>query len=277
MKPETASAISIIVNIILTGFKLLVGSLTMSMTLIADGLHSGLDILSSGITYLSIKQSNKPADKDHPYGHEKFESLAAFTIVILLALSAFFILTEAIESLITGEILTEMTVYGLIVVFLSGVINFGLMKLKNSVGQKYNSNALIADGKHSKADSLSSFGVLIGLAFIYYYPVTDSLVAIIVSIFIFYESYKLGSEVISPLVDESDYKLKRDIEAFLKDNNLNYSKVKTRKSGGKSFAEVYINPNPKKRVKSILEKTEILKKELEDNRAELKKIVFIIN
>ena len=277
MRPKTISIISIITNIALTGFKLLIGSLTMSMTLIADGLHSGLDILSSVITYLSIKQSEKPADKEHPYGHEKFESLAAFTIVILLALSAFFILTEALESLLLGEILTEMTIYGVLVVFFSGLINIPLMKLKTLTGEKHSSNALIADGKHSKADSLSSFGILIGLVFIYFYPIMDSLIAIIVSVFIFYESYKLGLETISPLVDGSDYKLKKEIESFLKERELGYLKVKTRKSAGKSFAEIHINPDPNDKVKKVLNKTEDLKKELKNKKENLKEIIFIIN
>ena len=277
MRPKTISIISIITNIALTGFKLLIGSLTMSMTLIADGLHSGLDILSSGITYLSIKQSEKPADKEHPYGHEKFESLAAFTIVILLALSAFFILTEALESLLLGEALTEMTIYGVLVVFFSGAINIALMRLKISTGEKYGSNALVADGKHSKADSLSSFGILIGLIFIYFYPVMDSVIAMIVSLFIFYESYKLGVETISPLVDSSDYKLEKELKVFLKERDIRYSKIKTRKAAGKSFAEVYIQPDPEDKIKTILNKTERLKTELQNKKGNLKEIVFIIN
>ena len=277
MKSRNASAISIVTNIVLTGLKLLVGSLTMSMTLIADGLHSGLDILSSVITYLSIKESHKPADEDHPYGHEKFESLASFSIVIILSLSAFLILIESLESLISGETLTEMNIYGLLVVFASGIINFFLMKLKINVGEKNSSAALIADGKHSKADSLSSFGLILGLVLIYYYPVADSVIAILVSGFIFFESYKLGVESISPLVDGTDYKLKKELKAFLKDENIKYSKIKTRKSAGKSFAEIHIKPDPNDKVKKVLNKTEDLKKELKNKKENLKEIIFIIN
>ncbi len=277
MKPEKTSQLSIVVNIVLTGLKLFVGSLTASMTLIADGLHSGLDILSSGITYLSIKQSNKPADKDHPYGHEKFESLAAFTIVIFLSLSAFLILTEAIESLIKGEALAQIGISAFLVVLFSAVMNVIIAKLKVSVGKKHSSKALIADGGHSHADAISSFGILAGLFLIHYYPIADSIIAILVSFFIFYQSYKLGIENIAPLVDESDPEMKKKIKDYLDQNEISFSAIKTRKSGASSFAEIHINPDPEKNMRLISKKNKEIKNSLEEKFPRLKRVIIVIS
>ena len=96
MNPQAVSIISTFVNFGLGISKLIFGFLTGSVALIADGVHSGLDVISSFITFLGLKAARKPVDEKHPYGHWKAESLAGFLIALLLAVSGFWILYEAV-------------------------------------------------------------------------------------------------------------------------------------------------------------------------------------
>jgi cation diffusion facilitator family transporter len=119
---ESVSLVSVGVNLILVLLKVGVGLIVKSTGLIADGIHSGLDIVSSGITYLGIKIAKRPADRKHPYGHYRFETIAGFVVTFLLLFSAIWIIKEGIESIINQKE-TYIGVAALFVAGLSIVVN----------------------------------------------------------------------------------------------------------------------------------------------------------
>ncbi|HDH99133.1 MAG TPA: cation transporter, partial [bacterium] len=203
MTKERVSLISVCVNIALAAGKLGVGLFVNSIALIADGLHSSLDIFSSFVTFLGIKISKRPVDERHPYGFYRVESLAGLFVALLLFTSAVWIIWEGINSFLSPEpVYFSSWAIGLMV--LSIVLNELMARLKFRYGRKYESLSLVADAEHSRADVLSSLGVLIGLFLVRYYAFADAVVAILIGLYIVWESFKVGREITDSLLDVSN-------------------------------------------------------------------------
>ncbi len=100
---KRVALVSVFAAIFLTGFKLVIGILTGSLGIISEALHSGLDLVAAVITYFSVRLSDKPADKDHNYGHGKIENFSAFIETILLLITCVWIIYEAVERLVSGQ------------------------------------------------------------------------------------------------------------------------------------------------------------------------------
>ncbi|GAJ21786.1 unnamed protein product, partial [marine sediment metagenome] len=162
MKKETVSIISIISNFILGILKIALGAFSKSSALMAEGLHSGIDVVSSSITFLGIKVAKKKPTKIHPYGWARAEVLAGFVVILFLAIAGLGIIWDAVKEIAAGESEVEVSFLALWVMFISVITNEVLARLKIKIGQKEESLALIADGKHSRVDVLSSGGVLVG-------------------------------------------------------------------------------------------------------------------
>ncbi len=258
MNKEKVSLISSLVNLVLAVFKVLAGVWFKSSALVADGIHSGLDIFSSFITYLGIYLSKKPADKEHPYGYFRYETIAGFAVTFLLLVSSFGIIYEGVVSLIKNQS-REMGISVLVIAAVSVIVNEIMARLKFKVGERENNLALIADAKHSRADSLSSVGVLIGVFFSFWFSLADALTAILVGFYILYETWSLGREVTDNLLDISNPALEEKIKKICRQEEINLIEIKTRKIGTQNFAELKIGLN----VNWRLEKAEEVIKSLE--------------
>ena len=274
--PKLISLISTLINLILAALKLFFGFFAHSIALMADGLHSSLDVISSFVTFLGIRKAQKPADKEHPYGHERYEGLASFVVVLLLFITAGWILYEAVVAVINREALAQFTLWGMIIVAVSVVINEVLARLKFYIGNKFSSLALVADAEHSRADVVSSLAVLVGLFLVQYYPLADSILAILVSLYIFYAAYKLSRETIDSLVDNANPIVEKKIKDFLNQRNISFSEVKTRKIGSSNFAEIFLLFEEDKRLDEVTFITESLEKELLKEIEELKQVSLIV-
>ena len=165
MSPQSVSIISTLVNFFLGAAKLFFGLLTGSLALAADGIHSGMDVFSSLITFWGIKVSQKPVDEKHPYGHWRAESLAGFLVTIILFISGAWILFEAIKRFL-GEKPILFSKEAILVIVISIILTELMAQLKFVYGRKYQSLSLVADAEHSRADVFSSIGVLVGLILI---------------------------------------------------------------------------------------------------------------
>ncbi|MFW6282853.1 MAG: cation diffusion facilitator family transporter, partial [Minisyncoccales bacterium] len=174
MSTKLLSIIGTLTNLLLGLVKLGVGYTVRSMALIADGIHSGMDVISSFVTFLGIRAAEKPVDEKHPYGYYRAESIAGFFVTLLLTLSGIWIIYEAISSILNpGD--STLGIVAIIVAVFSVVINEILSKMEFHFGQKYQSLALVADAEHNRADALSSIGVLVGLVLANYYALADEL------------------------------------------------------------------------------------------------------
>jgi len=245
MNPKKISLISVAVNIVLVVIKLAIGLFSNSVALIAESVHSGLDVASSVVTFLGIKAAEKPADEEHPYGHERYESVSGFLVVLLLFVSGCWILYEAVPALLEGHPSAHFNIWGIVIMSVSVIANEVMSRVKYYFGHKFSSISLIADGKHSRADVLASVGVLIALIVIKVYPLADSLIAVFVALYIFYETYQLVKETIDSILDTANPELEEKIKQIMVRNNLKFTSLRTRKVGGTNMVEMTLIFDPK--------------------------------
>jgi len=273
MSSKNLALISVLVNFVLAVGKFLVGILIASVSLIAEGIHSALDVFSSAIAYLGIAQLEKGEDKKYPYGRYRFESIAAFFIVIFLAGSALWILWEAYQSFFNPETV-EFSTIGIIVMVASIVFNEIMARFKFKIGGEESSLALVADAEHDRADVISSIGVLIGLFIIPYFAYADAIIAALVGVYIIYESIELARETIDSLVDIADPEIEKKIKSIAKKTDIAIEDIKTRKIGAFSFAEVEIDLPANIRLKQATQITKDLENSLLENIENLKHVLI---
>lgn len=192
---------TILINGLLVVLKLIVGLISRSSVLVADAFHSLTDILSTAFVYFGITISNKPADEDHPYGHEKAELIVSKIIALILFGTGIGIIINAING-IQNEVLSNPSVYGLAVVIFSIFANEFMYYYSVRVGKKIGSNSLIADGWHHRSDSFSSIAALVGVVgSMLGYSIIDPIAAIIVAIIIMKAGAKIYWQSIKELMD----------------------------------------------------------------------------
>lgn len=211
-----ASKVSTLSNLFLTIFKGVAGLAVGSTALIADAIHSLVDVLGSILVWLGIKISEKPADETHPYGHFKAESLAEMAVGIIIILSSILIIHEAVNELLSFSS-PSFEYYALFVALFSALLNEVLARYKISVGKKAKSTALIAEGKHSRVDVLASFSVFLGFIFVKVgYWWADGVVAIAISVIILQIGFKIIKNSIDVLMDRVDEELDLQISEIVR-------------------------------------------------------------
>lgn len=238
LNPKAVSILSTVINIFLSAGKIPAGVFGGSVALVASGIDSTMDIISSIITYIGLKVSEKPADSKHPYGHYKYEAIASYTIVMILLVSALWIIYESVSQIFRGGSEDTYSKVALVVIIASIIITELLARLKFYIGNKNSSLSLVADAQHSRADVLSQVAVLAGLFLSRYFVYADSIIAVGVGLYIIYSAIELAKESIESLVDVADEKLEEDIGKWAKENNYQFENIKTRKIGSQTFAEI---------------------------------------
>lgn len=230
MKEKTA-VISIFVNVVLAGGKITVGVLSNSASIMAEGIHSFMDVFSSAVGYIGIRISQKPEDKKHPYGHYKFEVLSGAIITVILLATGLGIIYEAYQGFLAPEkVSLSYLAFG--VMLFSAVVNEIMARVKIYYGKKENSISLLSDGFHSRIDVYISTAVLAGLFLVKYWSYADSLLALLIGLYIIRESFALGKEAVDSLLDVS---AGTDIEEKIKEiaaaDKIEVSSLKTQKKG----------------------------------------------
>jgi cation diffusion facilitator family transporter len=251
MKSHNVSLISVLTNIGLSASQITAGIAFSSASLVADGIHSGMDILSSFVAYLGTKIATKKKDESHPYGYYKSENLAGLVVTFLLFISGLVIIYEAYQVFIGDGPKVEVGPIAIIVAVLAVIFTEGLARFKFYFGEKNRSLALIADAEHSRADALSSVGVLVGLFASNYFPLADGFIAAGIGVYILYEAYKLGKEVTDSLLDVANKKMEEKIESIADSQDIDISKMRTRKIGSYNSAEIKIKLAPKLKVEEV--------------------------
>ena len=194
----------LVANLAVTVMKIVVGSLTNSSSVLADGFHSLSDSASNIVGIVGISIAARPKDKTHPYGHTKFEMLSSLFIGMMMVFIALKIVAEAILQIKNPESL-NMTTISFVILIITLIINIIVTKYEYSVGKKVNSYILVSDSLHTKSDVYVSLGVLITLICIKLgFPVIiDKLVSFVVGIFILHGAYEIFKSTISILVDSA--------------------------------------------------------------------------
>ena len=237
---EKVAAISILANVILAGGKLIAGFLSGSSAVFAEGLHSAMDILSSTISFVGIKIAKKPVDKKHPYGHYKFEVLAGLTITIILFLTGLFIMFDSVREF-KNPSSVSISYFALGIMLASALINEIMARFKIHYGKKENSVSLLSDGVHSRVDVYTSLVVLAGLFLTKYWFYIDSVLALLIGLYIIKESFSLGKEAVDSLLDVSaSEEIEEKIKLIVKKQNIEMDSLKTQKKGSVITANLEI-------------------------------------
>jgi len=242
----TVSWISIVINIFLSAFKLIAGIVGNSSAMIADAVHTISDAATTGIVMIGIKLSNRASDKDHQYGHERFECVAAILLSIVLFLVGIGIGNQGLQKVLHVDTET-IAVPGMIALFAaiaSILVKEAMYWYTWIVAKKIKSTALMADAWHHRSDGLSSIGSLIGIGgAMLGLPILDPLAALVICFFILKVSYDIFTEAIGKMTDKAtDEKTTLTIRtiAFSQDGVIDVDKLKTRVFGDKIYIDVEI-------------------------------------
>jgi len=259
---EKIAGLSVFVNLILAIGKILVGFLASSASVLAEGIHSGMDVLSSGISLIGIKIAKKPIDKKHPYGHYKFEVLSGLIITIILFITGAVIIYKAYQGFLSPSEL-KLGYLAVGVMLFSAIINEIMARIKIHFGKKENSVSLLSDGVHSRVDVYTSIAVLIGLILTNYWIYADSLLALLIGLYIIKKSFSLGKEATDSLLDVSAGKEVEDkIKQLVKEENIELNNLKTQKKGSAITANLKIKLPSKLKVEEATKISENLRKKL---------------
>jgi cation diffusion facilitator family transporter len=262
---KRVALVSVFAAVFLTGFKLVIGVLTGSLGILSEALHSGLDLVAAIITYFSVRISDKPADRNHNYGHGKIENFSAFIETILLLITCAWIIYEAVERLVSGRTHIEVNLWSYIVVISSIIIDVGRSRALYKVARKHNSQALEADALHFSTDIWSSAVVLLGLIcanFGFFFA--DSVAALVVAIIVLFVSYKLGKKAVDVLLDTAPMDTMNLVQNVLitYPEIKHFHSLKIRTSGADTFIKFNIHVDPDSSLRQVHELCDKIEKEL---------------
>lgn len=240
------SMVSIIGNTVLSLLKMLAGILAHSGAMISDAVHSASDVFSSVIVIIGVKISAKDSDKEHPYGHERFECVAAILLAGILLVTALFIGHTALEH-ITGGSSKSLAIPGLsalLAAVLSIVVKEAMYWYTRFYAKWLDSGALMADAWHHRSDALSSVGALIGIAGARMgYPVLDPIASLVICVFILKAACDVFQDAIRKMVDHAcDEKMERALLccAAAQSGVMGVDEIHTRIFGNKIYADIEI-------------------------------------
>lgn len=213
------SVVTIIINALLSVFKLLAGIFGNSYALISDAIHSASDVFSTIIVIIGVKISAKKADKNHPFGHERYECVAAILLAVVLFATGAGIGYSGINNIVTGEYnnFAVPGVIALVAAAVSIVTKEAMFWYTYVAAKKVNSSALKADAWHHRSDALSSIGSLIGvIGGLCGVRILDSIACIVICLFILKVAIQIFFDAIKKMTDEAcDEKTEKEIEEFI--------------------------------------------------------------
>lgn len=190
--------------------------LTHSNTILTDALESIINVVAGAFALYSLYLSSKPKDADHPYGHGKVEFLSAGLEGVLIFIAGLVIIVKSVVAFFHPRGLEHLDT-GLIIIGVSGVLNFALGYYMRRVGEQQGSLTLKADGQHLLSDAYSSFGILAGLVLILFtgWFFLDNAVAVLFGLLIAYTGIKLMRKSVAGIMDEADEIIIKEIIGHL--------------------------------------------------------------
>ena len=203
MEQKTAmkiSMVSIVGNILLSLFKALAGIVANSGAMISDAIHSASDVFSTIVVIIGIRLSGKESDKEHPYGHERMECVAAILLATILAATGLFIGWSAVEKITVQD----DSALALVAAVVSIAVKEAMFWYTRAGAKKIDSGALMADAWHHRSDALSSIGALVGIAGARMgYPILDAIASLVICIFIEKAAIDIFKDAINKMVDKA--------------------------------------------------------------------------
>lgn len=230
---------------VLFGIKITAYFLTRSVSILTDALESTVNVAAGFVGLYSLSIAAKPSDQNHPYGHGKAEFLSAAVEGTLIAVAGCVIIYEAIKNFINYQPIQKLD-YGMMLVGITAVINFFAGVFSVQQGKKNNSLALIASGRHLQSDTLSTLGIIAGLAIIYFTGLLwlDSAIAILFAFIIIFTGYRIVRKSIAGIMDEADTSLLQQMITVLNNsrrkNWVDLHNLRVIKYGGRLHVDSHL-------------------------------------
>ncbi|MBV9336116.1 MAG: cation transporter [Solirubrobacterales bacterium] len=245
IKLRTA-ALSVASNSVLILLKVVAGSITGSVSILTEAVHSSIDLVASVVAFFSVRKAGEPADESHRYGHEKVENLAAAIEGILILVGSAAIAFQAIRHLVGNQHVEKLGV-GIAVVGFSLVVNLIVSGVIGRRARQTGSPALEGDAAHLRTDALTSLAVLIGLALVLITGAQwlDPVVALVVSASIVVTGVRLLSRSSRVLVDEAlpaheVAVIRGAVEEFAARGVVGYHELRTRRAGARRYVDLHV-------------------------------------
>lgn len=277
------SIITIIGNIVLSIIKLLAGIIAHSNAMISDAIHSASDVFSTFVVIIGIKLSAKEPDKEHPYGHERLECVAAIILAMVLFITGLGIGIEALKNILHGNY-SDLQIPGilaLIAAIVSIVSKEGMYWYTRYYAKKIDSSALMADAWHHRSDAFSSIGALIGIGGARLgFPIMDSIASMVIFIFIVNAAFQIFKDAMDKMVDHScdDETEKQIYDCVMKNENvMGIDLLQTRIFGNKIYVDVEIQVNASYTLQVAHNIAEAVHEDIEENFPKVKHIMVHVN
>lgn len=277
------STVTIIGNMVLTVLKLLAGVFAHSSAMISDAVHSASDVFSTIVVIIGVKLSSKAADKEHPYGHERLECVAAIALSVVLFITGLGIGIQALKNILQGSYadLAVPGVLALAAAILSIVAKEAMFQYTKFYAKKIDSSALMADAWHHRSDAFSSIGALIGIGGARLgFPIMDSIASLVIFVFIVKAAYDIFRDAIDKMVDHScDEETENQIrECILQNENvLGIDLLQTRIFGNKIYADIEIRVDGSYTLRRAHEIAETVHNNIEQDFPKIKHIMVHVN
>ncbi len=267
-----SGGVGIVCNLLLCAFKITVGLLTASISIVADGFNNLSDMGSSVITILGFKLANKPADKDHPFGHGRIEYMSAFIVAILIMLVGFELMKTSVTALANGTAMPTYSTVSIIVLAVSVAFKLWLFFFNRKLGKKIESETLLATAQDSLNDSIATAVILlsVGASKVFAIPFNlDAVMGIAVSVFILFAGINAAKETLNRILGEPpSADLITDIEAAIlsrKDFVGIHDLIVHNYGPGRLFASVHVEVPQDIDIVTCHEQIDLCEKEIYDN------------
>lgn len=237
--------------LILVTLKVFLAVLTGSLGVLSEALHASLDLVTTIVTYLSIRVAGRPADYNHTYGHGKVENFSAFVETGLLLLASLYVIYEAFQRLFFKEVHVEPSLLALVILGLTIVVDVVRSRKLLQVAKKYDSDALEADALHFSTDAWSTVVVMFGIAAVWagdYFQMpwlryADPVAGLVCAAFIIWVASQLGRRTLDALLDAAPAGLQQRIAQAASDVEgvLGVERVRVRRVGSRHFVDITIS------------------------------------
>ena len=277
------SSVSMAGNVLLAAFKFFAGIFGHSAAMISDAVHSSSDVLGSLIVLIGVKLSGKEADRNHPYGHERFESVASILLSFLLLMAGLEIAGSSIGSVVRGEYLTAQLPgkIALAAAIISIVSKEAMYYYTMHFANKISSGSLRAEAWHHRSDSLSSIGSLIGIAGTRAgIPLCEPIAAGLISLFILKAAYDIFKSAIDQMTDHAgSAELENEIRTCVSsyDGIMSIDMLHTREFGRKIYVDLEVSMDSALSLGEAHDKAEGVHDLLEERFPELKHVMVHVN
>ena len=242
------SVITIIVNLLLSLLKFIVGFIGKSQALISDAVHSASDVVSTIAVMFGVNMSAKQSDTDHPYGHERIESIFSIILAMMLFVTGIGIGISAVKIIISGADIEIPSKITLAAAAVSIAVKEWMYHYTKRTAKKINSSAMLADAWHHRSDALSSIGSLIGIGgALLGFKIFEPIASVVICIFIAKAAIDIFMDAVNRLVDhscsdEEIEEIRKCIEEI--DGVKRIDKLMTRRFGAKIYVDLEIAEDP---------------------------------